>query len=52
MLELIFIYLADFGDFNLGVLLAVASFLMNAFFGFVADNANLVAFNHWLDNFC
>ena len=35
-------YLADFGDFNLGVFLAMTSFFVNAFFGFVANNANFV----------
>ena len=44
--------LTDFSDFDFGVFLAVASFFMDAFFGFVADNANFVALNFRRDNFC
>ncbi len=37
--------LADLYDFDLGVFLAMASFFMDAFLGFVANNANLVTLN-------
>ena len=43
--------LSDFGDFNLGVFLAVTSFLVDALFRFVADNADFVTLHFGRDYF-
>ena len=43
--ELLSTFLADFGNFNLGVFLAVASFLVNALFRFVADDTDFITLN-------
>lgn len=46
-----FILLTDFGDFDFGEFLAMASFFMNALFGFIADNADFIAFYFGRFNF-
>ena len=47
-----FILLTDFGDFDFGEFLAMASFFMNALFGFIADNADFITFYFGRFNFC